>query len=76
MDSHGPKPFFDTAFTLLLVEEAEGAVNDFVAKNFLFFCCCCCLLFLTWYFSTYLSRKAGTQWSFTDWPCGCVTRSN
>lgn len=37
MDSHGPKPFFDTAFTLLLVEEAKGAVNDFVAKNFLFF---------------------------------------
>lgn len=34
--------FFDTAFTLLLVEEAKGAVNDSVAKNFLFFFCCCC----------------------------------
>lgn len=32
-----PNLFFDTAFTLLLVEEAKGAVNDFVAKNFLFF---------------------------------------
>lgn len=52
MDSHGPKPFFDIAFTLLLVEEAKGAVNDSVAKNFLFFGCCC-LLFLTWYFSTF-----------------------
>lgn len=37
-----PNLFFDTAFTLLLVEEAKGAVNDFVAKNFLFFCCWCC----------------------------------
>lgn len=36
-----PNLFFDTAFTLLLVEEAKGAVNDSVAKNFLFFCCCC-----------------------------------
>lgn len=36
-----PNLFFDIAFTLLLVEEAKGAVNDFVAKNFLFFCCCC-----------------------------------
>lgn len=53
-----PNLVFDIAFTLLLVEEAKGAVNDSVAKNFLFFGCCC-LLFLTWYFSTYFSRKAG-----------------
>lgn len=32
-----PNLFFDTAFTLLPVEEAKGAVNDSVAKNFLFF---------------------------------------
>lgn len=64
-----PNLVFDIAFTLLLVEEAKGAVNDSVAKNFLFFGLL--LLFVVFdlvlFYLPDFSRKAGRLEGWKGW---------
>lgn len=84
--SHGqswPQTLFLTLHLLFCWwKKPKGAVNDFVAKNFLFFWLLLLfvvfdlVLFYLLFEEGWKAGKAGTQWSFTDWPCGCVTRSN
>lgn len=73
--SHGqswPQTFFLTLHYSSAGGRSQRSGKRLCSQEFLVFL----LLFLTWYFSTFREGwKAGTQWSFTDWPCGCVTRS-